>query len=209
MTIKQKIVEISNKLRITKEGENPFQKFSYFRPDDVLKALTPLLTEHKLFMSFNLPYNHEKNMYEAQLYFEDLEDEKQNITYKFDIPLTQVKGASEAQGAGATMTYAKRYSIMNAFSIADNSDDLDAKNHSKSTPDAKNGASGDFSSEKCPKCQSPMMYKEGTKNGKKWRGQFCIDKKCKHVVWMPHTEVDESAYQNKKIEDNPPAEYGG
>ena len=190
-TIKQKIVAISNELRLTKEGENPFQNFSYFKPDDILKALNPLLEKYSLFMSFNLPYNHEKVMYEAVLYFEDLEDEKQSITYKFDIPLTKVVGASEAQGAGATLTYAKRYSIMNAFSIADNSDDLDAKAHPKTAADAKNGDTGGFSSEKCPKCQSPMVYREGTKNDRKWRGQFCINKKCKHVVWMPHNTVED------------------
>mgnify|MGYP001565121312 CR=1 FL=1 len=193
MSIKSKIVAVSNDLRLTKDGENPFQKFSYFKPDDILKALNPLLEKYNLFMSFNLPYNHEKAMYEAVLYFEDLEDKKQNITYKFDIPLTKVAGASEAQGAGATMTYAKRYSIMNAFSIADNSDDLDAKPAFKTSPNAKNGAPQAISNEKggiCPECQSNMVIKTGRQktSGKTWRGQQCTNKNCIHYsryIFLP------------------------
>jgi hypothetical protein len=182
MTIKAKIVAISNGIRLTKEGENPFQKFSYFKPDDILKALTPLLAEFKLFMSFNLPYNHEKNMYEAVLYFEDLEDEKQNITYKFDIPLTKVAGASEAQGAGATMTYAKRYSIMNAFSIADNSDDLDAKNAGqevrKETTTQMKGMGDEVKICPVPDCGHQMIRQTNKKNPKApdWK---CSDRNCK------------------------------
>jgi hypothetical protein len=229
MSIKAKIVAISNGLRLTKEGENPFQKFSYFKPDDILKALTPLLAEFRLFMSFNLPYSHEKNMYEAVLYFEDLEDEKQNITYKFDIPLTKVAGASEAQGAGATMTYAKRYSIMNAFSIADNSDDLDAKkpivdysptnnlsDYNKSIVGANRAIKSDKNNELCPKCGGLLKNREGIKNGKHWQGQFCQNSECKHVIWGPKIQDIENQENKlngmmdliKEENDNDPRNYG-
>lgn len=203
MTIKSKIVAISNELRLTKEGENPFQKFSYFKPDDILKALNPLLEKHGLFMSFNLPYNHEKSMYEAVLYFEDLEDEKQNITYKFDIPLTKVAGASEAQGAGATMTYAKRYSLMNAFSIADNSDDLDARPpmQEKRTTGAINASNDDL----CPECGTSMVIKTGKrKNGSTWEGQQCPKLKCKHhkeFIFLPNPKETERAMAEDNLQD--------
>ena len=217
--IKQKITEISNKLRLTKEGENPFQKFSYFKPDDILKALTPLLAEYKLFMSFNLPYNRDKMMYEAVLYFEDLEDEKQNITYKFDIPLTKVAGASEAQGAGATMTYAKRYSIMNAFSIADNSDDLDSKSFSQEKPatGAVKGLKSEEKSGACPECGNIMIIKTGKKkDGKDWRGEQCPNLKCKHhkeFIFLPTFEEaaranNQDAINEEANQNHDDREYG-
>lgn len=211
LSIKQKIVKISNEVRLSKDGQNKFANYNYFKPDDILLALNPLLEKYNLFMSFNLPFNHEKSMYEGTLYFEDLEDDKQNITYKFDIPLTSVKGASEAQGAGATMTYAKRYSIMNAFSIADNNDDLDSKKpadldtRSKTFPVKENG-------EICPKCKKgALVDKEGTKNGKHWQGQFCQNKDCKHVIWGPKINdvlKAEANHQNSIDEQAHHQQYG-
>ncbi len=222
MTIKQKIVAISNELRLTKEGENPFQNFLYFKPDDILKALNPLLEKYNLFMSFNLPFNKEKGMYEAILYFEDLEDVAQNINYKFDIPLTKVVGASEAQGAGATMTYAKRYSIMNAFSIADNTDDLDSKPFSDKKPatEANKAIKNENNDLTCPACGKEMVIKTGKKkNGRTWRGQQCPNLKCKHhkeYIFLPDAEaiteanaqddIDDQAHKNN---DEIPPEFGG
>lgn len=44
----------------------------------------------------------------------------------------------------------------------------------------------------CPNCTSQdMLYKEGEKNGKKWRGWFCQEKpngqKCGGVSWVKAT----------------------
>jgi hypothetical protein len=201
MTIKQKIVAISNELRVTKDGTNTFAKYDYFKPDDILKALNPLLKEHGLFMSFNLPFNKEKGMYEATLYFEDLADEKQNITYKFDIPLTEVKGASAAQGAGATMTYAKRYSIMNTFSIADNDDDLDSKkpivDYSPTTVQKafEKEQKGEI---KCEKCGGATKNRKGIKNGKEWEANFCQNKECGAPNFVSKTPYNQYKEEEEK-----------
>ena len=58
---------------------------------------------------------------ETSFHFHD----RGKVEIHFDIPLTTVAGASEAQNAGATMTYCKRYMIMNAFNIAENEVDPD------------------------------------------------------------------------------------
>jgi hypothetical protein len=221
LSIKQKIVKISKELRITKDGENKFANYNYFKPDDILKALNPLMEKYDLFMSFNLPYNDSKKMYEGTLYFEDLTDEKQNLTYKFDIPLTQVKGASEAQGAGATMTYCKRYSIQNAFGIADNSDDLDAKNPKDFISKDRTFPTSKDYGDVCPKCGSELKDKEGVKNGKHWQGQFCQNKNCKHVIWGPKIKdvekgeqtlqhaIDTIQEEQFNERENCPPEFGG
>lgn len=123
-SVKKRIIEISNKIRIKKEGENSVNNFNYFKPDDIMIILNPLLKEYNLITIFQMEFNIEKNMYEGVLVIEDC-DENKPVTYFFNIPLTIMEGMSQAQNAGATMTYCKRYMLMNAFNIADNNLDPD------------------------------------------------------------------------------------
>lgn len=125
--IYEKIIAISEELRIPKEGKNDFKGFSYFKADDIARAIVPLLKKHSLILFFDMPFNKDKGMYEGKLtILETGEGETGKAEMQFDIPLTSVQGASEAQNAGATMTYCKRYMIMSALSIADDSEDPDA-----------------------------------------------------------------------------------
>jgi trimethylamine:corrinoid methyltransferase-like protein len=76
-----------------------------------------------MFSKFNL---HLKDgYYQGELILSDVETEESE-TYIFDILKATVKGANEAQNSGATLTYAKRYSLMNAFNIAENNADFDS-----------------------------------------------------------------------------------
>ena len=131
-TVKERIVLIQNKLRVGKDGKNSY--YEYFKPDDILKTLNPLLKEYNLITIFNLKNNGE--FYTADLTIEDTESD-QNVKYLFDIDKAVVKGANAAQNSGATLTYAKRYSLMNAFNLADNDADFDS-NKKPNNPDEKN-----------------------------------------------------------------------
>lgn len=124
ISVKERIMIISNDIRVTKAGKNDFTKSGYFQPDDILKALNPLLQKHRMIAHFCLTFHKEKDMYEAKTQIWDF-DSKDYMTYKLDIPLQELKGAGRAQSAGATMTYAKRYLLMNIFNLADNGADLD------------------------------------------------------------------------------------
>lgn len=126
-TVRERIVKISNEIRIIKAGKNEFTKTGYFQPDDILRAINPLLLKYDLFSVFNMTWNKEKDMYEGSL---GIQDVRLNsfVEYKFDIPMQHLKGnAGEAQNAGATQTYCKRYMFMNAFNLADNK--MDPDNH--------------------------------------------------------------------------------
>lgn len=124
LSVKRRIVLISNELRVGKDGKNTYSNYDYFKPDDIMKALNPLLEKYNLITMFNLFYKGE--YYQAELIIADC-DGNENIEYIFDIQKATVKGANEAQNSGATLTYAKRYSLMSAFNIADNDADFDSE----------------------------------------------------------------------------------
>ena len=127
MSVKKRIVKISNLLRVKKEGENKFANYTYFQPDAILANLNPLLEEYNLFIKFQLRIHPQKeNFYVGELTIEDVDNSDDKEVYYFDIEKAEVKGANPAQNSGATLTYGKRYSLMNAFNIADNDDDFDS-----------------------------------------------------------------------------------
>lgn len=138
INIYQKIIAVSEDLRIPKEGNNNYKGFKYFKPDDIAREIVPLLKKHELILFFNMPFNKDKGMYEGKLIIEESGDSSAKVELQFDIPLTSVQGATEAQNAGATLTYCKRYMIMNAFNLADNEADPD---HTMGAPEKKTTAS--------------------------------------------------------------------
>lgn len=126
LSVKKRIVKISNELRLEKGGLNEFIKHSYFRPDDILQAINPLLDKYNLITIFNMDFLKDREVYKGILRVVDC-DSEENVCYRFEIPPTEVKGASKTQNAGATQTYCKRYIMMNAFNIAVDKDDPDNK----------------------------------------------------------------------------------
>jgi hypothetical protein len=130
MNILQKINTVRNELIVGKDAKNAHKNYEYFSPDSVNKALQPLLAQHDLFDRFELLWNPEKNMYESIYTIFDVsqvssDNSLPNVVFRFDIKMADIAGANGAQESGGTMTYAKRYSQMNAFNIADNNLDLD------------------------------------------------------------------------------------
>lgn len=128
LTVKQRIVKISNEIRLQKDGTKA--RFEYFRPDDIMNAINPLLLKYDLITIFDMGYSKEKEKYEGVLTIEDAtetdETKIQKVSYKFDISEASVMSANASQNDGATQTYCKRYMLMNAFNIADNDADPDA-----------------------------------------------------------------------------------
>lgn len=124
LSVKERIVKISNEIRLEKSGKNEFIKSNYFQPDDILKAINPLLEKYELISVFNMEYSKDIEMYKGNLIIEDFKSDER-VVYHFDIQMTELKSAGRAQNAGATQTYCKRYMFMNAFNLADNKADPD------------------------------------------------------------------------------------
>lgn len=129
-SIKTRIMKIANELRVSRDSENTFAHYTYISPDVILRSLNPLLLKYELITHFTLePF---EEGFKGILLIEDL-DANDNIVYVIFIDRADVKGANKAQISGATLTYAKRYCLMNAFNIADNSDDLDTMKPTQTT----------------------------------------------------------------------------
>ena len=122
----ERIMRVSNEIRISKDGKNSFQNYEYFKPDDINKAIVPVLLEHGLYAKFDMIFNAEKGVYEGSLKIGNFENKDDFEIYSLDVKEALVKGASPVQCSGATMTYLKRYILMNAFNLADNKDDPDS-----------------------------------------------------------------------------------
>lgn len=167
MNILQKINTVRNELVVGKDATNAHKKYDYFSPDSVNKALQPLLEQHKLFDRFELLWSPEKSMYEAIYTIYDAEsdgtDTIPSVVFRFDIKMADIAGANGAQESGGTMTYAKRYSQMNAFNIADNSLDLDNDKFNKGSKKPKQSQA------------APVRAKEQPKPAAKSNGDLASD----------------------------------
>lgn len=124
LSVKERISIISNEIRVAKAGKNDFMKAEYFKPDDIMRALNPLLQKYRLLSQFCMTYYQEKEMYQGEMQIWDF-DSSDCMTYKLDIPLQELKGVGRAQSTGGTMTYCRRYMQMMIFGLAENKLDLD------------------------------------------------------------------------------------
>ena len=163
----QRINLIKNELQVKKEGNNSFQRYDYFKGEDIYLALNPLFLKHGIFDVFNLE-KVDSEHFNASLTLYDTESEK-SINYLFTIAVATVKGANPAQNSGATMTYAKRYSYMNAFNIHDSSSDYDTDSYHKKSQKLKDKqvqkVDSKFNNEKTDK---KVINKEQINSVAKW-----------------------------------------
>ena len=158
----ERIMRVSNEIRISKDGKNSFQNYEYFKPDDINKAIVPVLLEHGLYAKFDMIFNAEKGVYQGSLRIGNFENKDDFEIYSLDVKEALVKGASPVQCSGATMTYLKRYILMNAFNLADNKDDPDSHasvNNAKEVkpetkPETKITAETETVEEKLAKCKT-------------------------------------------------------
>lgn len=123
MGIKERMSLVRLEVSIEKKGNNSFKNYDYFRPDDVNNVLKPLLYKYRLFDYYNLD-RLENGRSLARLDITTF-DNDEKMTYTMDAPDISIQGANDVMNVGGTMTYTKRYLLMNAFDMADNEDDFD------------------------------------------------------------------------------------
>jgi len=138
MTLMQRILKITNELKVKKNGKNTFSKYDYFKLEDIVSALNPLLAKYDVFMHYDLTQNEitsgKEDSFHGVLSLVDAISPDNKIEYVADIEKAEVKGASGIQMSGATLTYGKRQAIMNAFNLAEEDDDPNSDVNDKKNP---------------------------------------------------------------------------
>ena len=122
----KRLSEARKKISVSKSGYNKHKNYNYYLPEDVNRAVNDVCFSSGMLDCFYLKYNDEVGMYRAVVTLINIDEPTETTSFVFDIPRAEIHGADGAQNAGGTMTYAKRYSYMNVFNIADNADDLDS-----------------------------------------------------------------------------------
>jgi len=138
LTLMQRILKITNELKVKKNGKNTFSKYDYFKLEDIQDALNPLLEKHNVFMHYVLSKNNlevaSDESFCSTLTLFDTSDATNCVQYVVSLERAEVKGASNIQMSGATLTYGKRQAVMNAFNISEDDDDPNSDAHDPTNP---------------------------------------------------------------------------
>lgn len=134
MEIYKKINQAIDKIKksdLKKAGKNKFSNYDYYTPEQVDKLVHDACKELNLFIRFDLVRNEFGIV--GNLGIIDLDDDsdinRANFTMATEIP--EIKATNAAQQIGGTMTYTKRYMLMNVFNIVDNNLDFDTTENTK------------------------------------------------------------------------------
>lgn len=147
MSVKERIIRISNELKIEKTGWNTYGEYAYITPEDLENALRPLLLKYRIFTHLDVRHM-ENGRNIAVLNISTFENDDDVQIYTMDVPDITLKAANAAQSVAGLRTYCSRYLKMSAFNVAENSDDLDANNNSDTGENKKGTAKEKQSAEK-------------------------------------------------------------
>jgi hypothetical protein len=111
------------KLRVDKDSKNDFAKYDYYSPEMVQKLVAKGTEGLGLFITFLIGRDDTGLM--GKLWVHE-EGEKEGIYFSLPLEVPELKGMNKAQMYGSLQTYAKRYLLMNAFDITDNTLDFDS-----------------------------------------------------------------------------------
>ncbi len=161
MTFYERLLALRAELQengIAKSGVNQQLENTYFKLDDILTAINPLLVKHKILDNIEIDYiNHENLM---RLTLEDATGKEPDIVHRTEIPMVinepiiNKSGKSvnsRVQDLGSSYTYLKRQLYMTAFMIADTHDN-----------DGEDIAKGDFMAEKRNAATEEMKSKNAS-----------------------------------------------
>ena len=135
-TINDKLVDIQGRLKAPKNQKNSFGNYNYRSCEDILEAVKPLLTEHKLVVNLT-----DEIMELGGLLFVQatavISDGEKSIAVKAQAGINpNKKGMDIAQSFGASSSYARKYALNGLFLI-DDTKDADATNDHKGSSNSK------------------------------------------------------------------------
>lgn len=134
MTLKEKLSELQNLLKVPKNQYNEFGKYYFRNCDDIMEATKPLCKELKCLIICTDEIEQIGNRYYvvgfANLY--DLESDEAIIVKSYAREEETKKGMDASQITGASSSYARKYAL-NGLLQLDDTKDADSNEYSKIT----------------------------------------------------------------------------
>ena len=113
-------------MQLSKDGKNAFAQYDYFTPELVQKMVDKGIEGLDIFVKFGICRD-EDSMPVCTLTIMNADGKGPEVNFGYITEVPDVKATNAAQRYGALQTYAKRYMLMNAFNITDNTLDFDAQ----------------------------------------------------------------------------------
>ena len=136
MTIYEKLVDIQGRLKAPKNQRNNFGRYNYRSCEDILEAVKPLLTKHKLCLTITDKIIEMPSLNIAYVEANAILSDSKQVIETFapaGIDLNR-KGMDISQSFGSSSSYARKYALNGLFLI-DDTKDADATNtHGKTMP---------------------------------------------------------------------------
>lgn len=101
-------------MNIKKSGFNAFNKFRYYELSDFVPQLIQLCDKLGLFIAFDFTTT------EGKLTIINIDKPDEIVNYTVPMIFNEIKGCNAVQNLGGSITYLKRYLLMNAFDIVEN-----------------------------------------------------------------------------------------
>lgn len=132
-TIYQKLIEIQNKIRVTKDKDNDFGKYKYRSAEMIYEGAKPLCMECGLLLTVSdeVVTMGERYYIKATATLTDGKETLTNTAYAREAE--QMKGQSDPQVSGSTSSYARKYALQGLFLLDDNKDPDEMENGGKVT----------------------------------------------------------------------------
>jgi hypothetical protein len=133
LNIRQKVNIAIGKIReagINKDGNNTFSKYKYFTPEGVDEMIYLAINDLDIFIEFNLIREANGDI-NGNLEITNCSNPEDSLSYIMASAIPSITATNVSQQLGGAMTYTRRYMLMSAFMISDNSADPDSKDNSK------------------------------------------------------------------------------
>jgi hypothetical protein len=132
-TIYQKLIEVQNKIRVTKDKNNDFGKYKYRSAEMIYEGAKPLCMECGLLLTVSdeVVTMGERYYIKSTATITDGKETVTNTAYAREAE--QMKGQSDPQVSGSTSSYARKYALQGLFLLDDNKDPDEMENGGKAT----------------------------------------------------------------------------
>lgn len=131
----RKARDIIHEMDVKKKGHNDYSNYDYYTPEQVDMMVRESSQKVGLFNKFDMSWT-DGNVI-ATLKIVDMDTGEHDV-FSMTIEIPDLKASNAAQGHGGAMTYAKRYLMMDAYDIVDNSLDPDSSGGKKKSKSKNN-----------------------------------------------------------------------